>query len=176
MEELNFDVNALVSELGGYLEKLTDEQKLAYNQIIGTVSGNMDGLFFLHGQGGYGKTFLWSIISYSIRSKGGIVLNVASSGIAALLLPNGKTAHSRFKIPLTINEDSLCSIKHGSPLTRLITKAKLIIWDGASKISKYYYEALDKCLRDILRCSNLYYAHLPFGGSEAYKKHEIVTG
>ncbi|XP_057740147.1 uncharacterized protein LOC130957297 [Arachis stenosperma] len=31
-------------------------------------------------------------------------------------------------------------------------------------ISKYCYEALDKCLRDILRCSDSYNAHLPFGG------------
>ena len=110
MEELNFDVNSLASERSGYLEKLTDEQKFAYDQIIGAVSGNMGGRFFLYGQGGCGKTFLWSTISCSIRSKGGIVLNVASSGIDGLLLPNGRTAHSRFKIFLTINEDSLCSI------------------------------------------------------------------
>ncbi|XP_015961178.1 uncharacterized protein LOC107485174 [Arachis duranensis] len=94
MEELNFDVNALASELCGYLEKLTDKQKFAYDQIITAISGNMGGLFFLYGQGGCRKIFLWSTISYSIRSNGGIVLNVASSGIAALLLPNGRTAHS----------------------------------------------------------------------------------
>ncbi|XP_016199367.1 uncharacterized protein LOC107640355 [Arachis ipaensis] len=164
MEELNFDVNALMSELGMYLEKLTDEQKFAYDQIIGVVSSNMGGLFFLYGQGGYGKKFLWSTISCSIRSKGGIVLNFASSGIAALLLPKGRTAHSRFKISLTINEDSLCGIKQESPLARLISKAKLIIWDEAPMISKYCYEDLDKCLRDILRCSDSYNAHLPFGG------------
>ncbi|XP_057730446.1 uncharacterized protein LOC130945757 [Arachis stenosperma] len=124
----------------------------------------MGGLFFLYDQGGCRKTFLWSTISCSIRSKGGIILNVASSGIAALLLPNGRTAHSRFKISLAINEDSLCSIKQGSPLARLISKAKLIIWDEAPMISKYCYETLDKCLKDILRCSDSYNAHLSFGG------------
>ncbi|XP_016168630.1 ATP-dependent DNA helicase PIF4-like [Arachis ipaensis] len=164
MEELNFDVNALANELGGYLERLTDEQKFAYDQIISAVSSNMGGLFILYSQGGCGKIFLWLTISCSIRSKGGIILNVASSGIAALLLPNGRTAHSRFKISLTINEDSLCSIKQGSPLARLISKSKLIIWDEAPMISKYCYETLDKCLRDILRCSDSYNAHLPFGG------------
>ncbi|KAL4316235.1 hypothetical protein AHAS_Ahas15G0264800 [Arachis hypogaea] len=114
MEELNFNVNALASELSG--------------------------------------------------SKGGIVLKVASSGIAVFLLPNGRTAHSRFKISLTINEDSLYNIKQGSPLAKLITKAKLIICDETLMISKYCYEPLDKCLRDILRCSDSYNAHLPFGG------------
>ncbi|XP_015931873.1 ATP-dependent DNA helicase PIF1-like [Arachis duranensis] len=127
----------------------------------------MGGLFFLYGQGGCGKIFLWSTISYSIRFKGGIVLNIASSGIAALLLPNGRTAHLRFKIPLAINEDSLCNIKQRSPLARLISKAKLIIWDEAPMISKYCFETLDKCLRDILRCSDSYNAHLPFGGKVA---------
>ncbi|XP_025648016.1 uncharacterized protein [Arachis hypogaea] len=102
--------------------------------------------------------------SYGQLYKGGIVLNVASSGIAALLLPNGRTAHSKFKIPLTINEDSLCNIKQKSPLARLITMAKLIICDETPIISKYCYEALDKCLRDILRCSDSYNVHLPFRG------------
>ncbi|XP_015970404.1 uncharacterized protein LOC107493885 [Arachis duranensis] len=42
-------------------------------------------------------------------------------------------------------------LKEESPLTRLITKAKLIIWDETPMINKYCYEALDKCLTDILR-------------------------
>nr|XP_025617144.2 ATP-dependent DNA helicase PIF1-like [Arachis hypogaea] len=176
MEELNFDVNALANELSGYLERLTNEQKFAYDQIIGAISDNMGGLFYLYGQGGCGKTFLWSTISCSIRSKGGIVLNVASSGIAALLLPNGRTAHSRFKISLAINEDSLCSIKQESPLARLISKAKLIIWDEAPMISKYCYEVLDKCLRDILRCSDSYNAHLPFGVLKLTKNRRLSLG
>ncbi|KAK2402282.1 ATP-dependent DNA helicase PIF1 [Trifolium repens] len=38
------------------------------------------------------------ILAAAIRSKGDIVLTVASSGIASLLLPGGRTAHSKFKI------------------------------------------------------------------------------
>jgi hypothetical protein len=45
---------------------------------------------------------------------------VASSSIAALLLPGGKTAHSCFKIPLNIHENSTCSVKHGSDLASLL--------------------------------------------------------
>ncbi|GAU50222.1 hypothetical protein TSUD_409010 [Trifolium subterraneum] len=37
---------------------------------------------------GIGKTFLWKTLSAALRSQGKIVLNVASSGIASLLLPN----------------------------------------------------------------------------------------
>ncbi|XP_016171553.1 ATP-dependent DNA helicase PIF1-like [Arachis ipaensis] len=103
-------------------------------------------------------------LSAAIRSEGHIVLNVASSGIASLLLPNGRTAHSRFKIPLDINEDSICCIKQGSSLARLVCKAKLIIWDEAPMLNKLCYELLDKCLCDILRFESYYNADLPFMG------------
>ncbi|KAH0691484.1 hypothetical protein KY289_018842 [Solanum tuberosum] len=53
-----------------------------------------------------GKTYIWKTLSATIRSKGDVVLTVASSGIASLLLPGGRTAHSRFVIPLNITEDS----------------------------------------------------------------------
>ena len=73
---------------------------------MNAVYGNKGGFF-----SGMGKTFLWKTLSASIKIKGDIALNVASSGIASLLLPSGRTAHSRFKIPLNINEDSTCNIK-----------------------------------------------------------------
>jgi len=52
--------------------------------------------FFVYGSGGIGKTYIWKTIITDFRSKGLIVLSVASSGIADLLLPMGKTAHSMF--------------------------------------------------------------------------------
>ncbi|XP_072094100.1 uncharacterized protein [Arachis hypogaea] len=92
-----------------------------------------------------------------------IVLSIASSGIASLLLPNRRTAHSRFKIPLNITEDSVCNIKPGSPQVMLLLKAKLIIRDEAPMVSRYCYEALDQCLGDIMRFSPTYNKDLPFG-------------
>ncbi|CAN7087727.1 unnamed protein product, partial [Brassica oleracea var. botrytis] len=68
------------------------------------------------GNRGIGKTFLYQTIISRLRSKKQIVLPVASSGIAALLLPNGRTAHSRFNIPLKLDEDKLCNIKSGTML------------------------------------------------------------
>jgi hypothetical protein len=44
------------------------------------------------------KTFLWHTTINRIRSEGLLVLVVASSGVASLLLPGGRTTHSRFKI------------------------------------------------------------------------------
>jgi len=39
--------------------------------------------------------------------------------------------HSRFAIPINVDENSTCNIKQGSPLAELIAKSKLIIWDEA---------------------------------------------
>ncbi|XP_072087026.1 uncharacterized protein [Arachis hypogaea] len=85
-----------------------------------------------------------------VTAVGDIVLNIASSSIASLLLPNRRTAHSRFKIPLNITEDSVWNIKPGSPQVMLLLKAKLIIWDEALMVSRYCYEVPDKCLGDIM--------------------------
>ena len=107
------------------MQTITDEQKRAYDKVIEAIQHNKGGLFFLYGYGSIGKAFWWKTLSTSTQSKGEIVLNVALSGIASLLLPNGRIAH--FKIPLNINEDSTFSIKQGSSHARLLNKAKLII-------------------------------------------------
>ncbi|XP_042022836.1 ATP-dependent DNA helicase pif1-like [Salvia splendens] len=119
---------------------------------------------FRMGNGCIGKTFIWKFLSAEIRSKGDIVLNVASSGIASLLLPGGRTVHSRFKIPIIVNEDSMCNIKPGSALAELIVRAKLIIWDEAPMIHKHCVQAVDRTFRDIMRVCNELSTDKPFGG------------
>ncbi|KAL3628062.1 hypothetical protein CASFOL_028164 [Castilleja foliolosa] len=52
-----------------------------------------------------------------MRCKRQIVLNVASSGIASLLLPGGR----KFKILLTPHETSTCNIKLGTNLAETST-------------------------------------------------------
>nr|GEY80997.1 hypothetical protein [Tanacetum cinerariifolium] len=76
-------------------------------------------------------------ITATIRSNGGIVLNVAPSGIAALLLDGGQTAHSRFAIPINLVEDSIYSISADSDLAVLLCIAKLIIWDKAPMVHRH---------------------------------------
>jgi hypothetical protein len=65
-------------------------------------------VFFVDGPAGTGKTFVYRMLLASVRSRGGIALAVASSGIAALLLPGGRTAHSRLKLPLNPEASSTC--------------------------------------------------------------------
>ena len=62
---------------------------------------------------------------------------MASSGIAALLLDGGRTSHSRFKIPLSIHEDSVAGLKHNSYMFPVLQKTKIIIWDEVPMQHKY---------------------------------------
>lgn len=140
--------------------KLTDEQKKVYEEILDAVLCDKGGVFFVYGFGGTGKTFIWSILSAALRMRGLVVLNVASSGIASLLLPGGRTAHSRFGIPLNPNEFTTCSIKADSHLADLIRLTKLIIWDEAPMMSKFCFETLDRTMRDIIKTKH----DKPFGG------------
>ncbi|KAL2976387.1 hypothetical protein AAZX31_13G005400 [Glycine max] len=105
-----------------------------------------------------GKTFVWKTLSSAIRSTGGIVLTVASSGIASILLPGGRTTHSKFAIPVPATKNSTCNIHQGSDLAELLHITKLIIWDEAPMCHRYSIEALDKSLQDIMHNNN------PFGG------------
>jgi ATP-dependent DNA helicase PIF1 len=112
------------------------------------------GVFFLHGYGGTGKTFMWRTLASSLRSKSQIVLTVASSGIASLLLPGGRTAHSKFKIPVPTLDNSTCNIEHNDEIAGLLKQTKLIIWDEAPMAHRFTFEALDRTLRDIMSSYN----------------------
>ncbi|XP_061345413.1 uncharacterized protein LOC133291177 [Gastrolobium bilobum] len=135
-----YDRFALEEEHKRLINSLTDEQKAVYDKIVSAVT------------------------AASIRSKAGIVLNVASSGIASLLLPGGRTAHSRFRIPIQINEDSTCNIRPKSTIAELLSKTKLIIWDEAPMVHRFCFEALYRTLRDVLRISDTSCVDMPFGG------------
>ncbi|GJT04176.1 putative PIF1 DNA helicase/replication protein A1-like protein [Tanacetum coccineum] len=100
----------------------------------------------------------------ALRSKGEIVLNVASSGIAALLLDGGRIAHSRFAIPINIVEDSLCTITVDSDLADLIRQAKLTIWDEAPMVHRHCFDAFDRTLRDIATGTHNNSTDKVFGG------------
>nr|KAJ0204134.1 hypothetical protein LSAT_V11C500232920 [Lactuca sativa] len=93
-KELDFDRTTLLQEFYQLLGSLTNEQRGVFDDIITNVKQKKGGVFFVYGYGGTGKTFLWKTLSAALRSEGGIVLNVTSSGIASLLLTGGRTGHS----------------------------------------------------------------------------------
>ncbi|XP_021985515.1 ATP-dependent DNA helicase PIF1-like [Helianthus annuus] len=111
-------------------------------QVVDCGNG---GLFFVYGYRGTGKTFLWKTLSASIRCKGDIVLNVASSGIASLLR-------------------LMCHIKPDDQVADLLRKTKLIIWDEAPMIHRHAFEALDRTMKDIFKSDDSVNSDMSFGG------------
>ncbi|GJY03462.1 ATP-dependent DNA helicase PIF1-like protein [Tanacetum coccineum] len=128
-EALTFDANKSKVEHEKLHSMLNPEQRLIYEQIIESMHNDIGKFCFIHGPGGTGKTFLYKTIIARLRSEQMIVLAVASSGIASLLLPAGRTTHSRFVIPLELMENSTCGIKQNTHLAELMHHVRLIIWD-----------------------------------------------
>ncbi|CAN1837205.1 ATP-dependent DNA helicase pif1 [Linum perenne] len=163
-QELHYDHAALATQFEIEIIKLNAEQKVAYDEIMASVQSNQHRLFFIDGYGGTGKTFLWQVISMKLRSEKKVVLCVASSGIAALLMTGGRTTHSRFHIPIDIHSTSTCHISQDGDLAELLRNTSLIIWDEAPMTHKYCMESLDRTLRDIMSMENPDNENLPFGG------------
>ncbi|KAL4596305.1 hypothetical protein ACB092_12G154600 [Castanea dentata] len=161
MPQPNMDLiqngNRLIQEEMSY-------DRIIYNSIIEVVATERGGMFFIYGHGGTGKTYLYRTILSSIRSKGKIALVVASSGIAALLLPGVKTAHSRFHIPINVNDDSTCDINQRTQAAELLSKTSIILWDEAPMAHRNCFEAVDRTLRGILQIEDPQNAEKPFGG------------
>jgi ATP-dependent DNA helicase PIF1 len=127
VDELNYNKDELEKTHADMLLMLTDEQRCVHDKIMESVDSDDGGFFFLYGYGGTRRTFIWKTLSAAVRSKGLIVLNVASSTIETLLLPGGRTVHSTLTVPIEINEASSLTMEKDSPRADLVHAAKLII-------------------------------------------------
>ncbi|PIA55030.1 hypothetical protein AQUCO_00800042v1 [Aquilegia coerulea] len=140
------------------ISQLNVEQLHADTEVTDSVLNNSGKIFFLNGLAGTGKIFVYNTIADSMRSKGHIVIMVASSGIASLLLTGGRTAHSTFKITLNVLDDFVCDIGKKSFKAELFKRGKLIVWDEVPMQHRYCVEAVDRSLQDLLGIKK------PFGG------------
>jgi len=86
------------------------------------------------------------------------VCTMAFTGIAATLLPAGKTVHKTFGLPVPLFVDSSSNIKIQSKEAHYLKETDIFIWDEAPMIPRYALEITDRTLRDIMNND------LPFGG------------
>lgn len=157
LDALNFDRVEEERQYRLALTSFSPGQRSAFEQICSTIDNSTrPNTFFLQGPAGTGKTFLYKTLCNKYHSEGKVVLCAASSGIAALLLPKGRTSHSLFKIPINSNEDTQCRITGNSELAGLLRRTHLIIWDEVTLQSKHDFAAVDKCLRWLLDSSDLF--------------------
>ncbi|XP_076298040.1 uncharacterized protein LOC143217539 [Lasioglossum baleicum] len=148
--EANHDPVELASDLTRE-NQLTVDQKTIFNFVCDSVDNSRGKIISLDAPGGTGKSFLIRVLLAKVRSSGKIALAVASSGIAATLLPGGRTAHSTFKIPIDLDrsETPICNISRNSDLAKVIQDCHLIVWDECTMANKKAIEAVDRTIRDI---------------------------
>ncbi|GBO03520.1 hypothetical protein AVEN_16201-1, partial [Araneus ventricosus] len=81
------------------------------------------GLLFLDAPGGTGKTFLINLLSAQTQKDKKVAIAVASSGIAATLFDDGRTAHSVLQLPLNLahGETPVCNITKNSERCRNVS-------------------------------------------------------
>uniref|UniRef100_A0A453JKG8 ATP-dependent DNA helicase n=1 Tax=Aegilops tauschii subsp. strangulata TaxID=200361 RepID=A0A453JKG8_AEGTS len=140
-------------------DSLNSDQRAAYDEIMSAIDRDEGGVFFVDGPGGTGKTFLYRALLAVVRGQKKIAIATATSGVAASIMPGGRTTHSRFKIPLGIDDGGFCSFTKQSGTAKLLQSASLIIWDEASMTKRQAVEALDNSMRDVMSRPDL-----PFGG------------
>lgn len=155
-------------DLASRVNQLNDNQAAIYQEIVRALASDNNNyrpqLFFIDGPGGTGKTFLYNVLIDHVFAEGHQATPVAASGIAALLLTGGRTAHSTFGLPLDMNEQSTCSIQIQSIRARSLKESKLIIWDEAPMMDRFAVEAVSRFFQDLMGSTDPMLEHVPFGG------------
>lgn len=150
--------NTLQESVPNNVPLLNEQQKQVYGTLMQAVDNNTGGLSSLDAPGGTGKTFVISLIMAIIRSRFDIALALASSGIAATLLDDGRTAHCALKLPLNLNtiDTPTCNISRSSAMGKLLVQCKLIAWDECTMVNKKSLEALNFTMKDLRQNNNIF--------------------
>jgi len=157
-----YDATTQAAMRDEHVPQLNLEQRVVYDNVMAIVDRRA---FFVDGLGSTGKTFLYSCLLSTVRAQGRVVVVVALSGIVALLLDEGCTTHSRFKIPVQgLNSTSTCYISRDFELAALLQAAALIVWDEAIMMHRHVFEAVNRSFQDIMAVINPAFKFLPFGG------------
>ncbi|KAI7938897.1 hypothetical protein MJO28_014476 [Puccinia striiformis f. sp. tritici] len=150
--------NSIKQRVNTSRKSFNNGQITFFHEARRALAASSGALLYLDGPGGTGKTYvLNTIIDYADCQQFGRIV-VASSGVAALLLKGGQTAHSAFQIPINPLPKTECPVEEGTVLARHLVSVRLIIWDKIVTINKNAIEAVDITLR------RLCHSQEPFGG------------
>jgi ABC-type Mn2+/Zn2+ transport system ATPase subunit len=126
---------------------LNEEQQICHDAIWHSVETASGSLFALLAPAGTGKTFLINAILSTARQHGRRVVASATSGLAASLIGYSRTAHTTFKIPVNVDEDSFCKSTAG--YKQWLQSIDCFIWDEISMAHRWAIDAVDRSLQDI---------------------------
>ena len=148
-EEMSYDIVDLEEKTLGNISKMNAEQLTLYNNIMSSVRKEEGRIFCVCAAGGTGKSFVNNTCLFTVRSEGKVAIATALSALAATLLQNGATLHSKAKLPIPINQASVCNFGRNDVTGKLFQMCKLLIIDEVTMGDKLNFEALDRSLKDI---------------------------
>ena len=133
-------------------------KKKIYNFILKSINekSKSNKYIYIDGPGGCGKSYLLNSMIKIFSHFQLNVLPVAWTGIAANLLENGMTASSAFKLPLKLNENSVCNINANSTYAEFLKNIDVIIWDEISMTSKLAFETVNNLFQDTCKSDELF--------------------
>ncbi|KAL0298249.1 UNVERIFIED_CONTAM: hypothetical protein Sangu_3152400 [Sesamum angustifolium] len=132
--------------------KLNLEQHKSLSMTVDVIQKGKSGIFFIDDPGRTRKIFLYRALLAHLRSKNliAIATATATSGVAAAIMPGGRTTHSRFKISIDANKSSECTMSKQSGAAELLRRSKLFTWDEAPVAKRWAIENVDKLLKDVM--------------------------
>ncbi|XP_063936248.1 uncharacterized protein LOC135147269 [Daucus carota subsp. sativus] len=126
IEETSYNVREMKEVHDANYQKLNSGQRCVYNSVIDSVLAKKGDYSLYTEVVDAARLFFGNSDSLpSFRTSN--CNPCCFSGIAATLLPGGRTAHSRFHIPIKLDQYSCAGIKHGTDLAELIKLTDLII-------------------------------------------------
>ncbi|KAK9675131.1 PIF1-like helicase [Popillia japonica] len=160
MMDDRIDIDEERQEANIMVNQLNEDQRNIFDMIIKAINNENEQqrLFYVSGSGGVGKSFLYNTIITHLNALEIKVISIASTGIAAALLKQGRTVHSRFQLPVPVFKNSTSRITRESEDARYIREARFLIWDEVTMSNRLTFELVDRTLR--LVCNN----DRPFGG------------
>ena len=154
-----FNVSGELRAAADKKKDMREDQAAAFDAVVEALRAQQGGVFFVDGPGGSGKTFLQEALLHHVRGQGDIALPCAWSGIAATLLPGGKTCHGTFGFPVPLPSAEVpSSITWQSGRAAVLRQAALIIWDEAPMSPSEAVDGADALLQDLCEDAR------PFGG------------
>ncbi|CAK0808237.1 unnamed protein product, partial [Prorocentrum cordatum] len=157
--ETAYDAEEEWTSARSHRSMMNDAQAIVFDQVADAVIGARPLAVFIDGPGGTGKTFVYKAILHHVRGMGEIALPCAWSGIAAVLLPGGRTCHSRFGLPVPLPLDDVASnIGFQTSRAEILRRARVILWGEAPMAPRGALQCVDALLRDVTQTD------APFGG------------
>ena len=150
-----------------------DQQLAIYHQLWGESSEeqrliidaatdlNVIMPMMVHAPAGFGKSHSFNAIAAKIRSERKTLAIMASTGLAALSFPGGRTCHATFKMNIVEDpsiDEIQCDFSDMGDKADFLRRIDILIWDEAPMGHRAWMEAIDKKLKEVTQ------QDAPFGG------------